>query len=167
ITKEVGQRISPALMFTESQNGNAEKAINFYTSVFNDSSVEGIYRYTDNHEDTAGNIAHARFRLENTVFMAMDSSYPHGFGFNEAISFVVECQTQQAIDYYWEKLSAFPEAEQCGWLKDQFGVSWQIIPDKLNEMMTSPEKAPKVVSAFLQMKKIDLKKLEEAYNLQE
>ncbi len=164
IVKEVGQKISPSLMFTESQNGNAEKAIEFYTSVFNNSSVDGIFRYTDNHDDTAGNIAHARFRLENSVFMAMDSSYPHGFSFNEAISMVVECQTQEEIDYYWGKLSAFPEAEQCGWLKDQFGVSWQIIPEALDKMMANTERAPKVASAFLKMKKLDLKKLEEAYN---
>lgn len=167
IVEEVGQRISPVLMFTESQNGNAEKAIDFYTSVFKDGSVDGIFRYTDEHEDTAGNIAHARFRLENTVLMAMDSSYPHGFGFNEAISLVVECDNQAEIDYYWEKLSSVPEAEQCGWLKDQFGVSWQIIPAALSKMMSNPERAPKVVKAFLQMKKMDLKKLEEAYNHQE
>ena len=89
----------------------------------------------------------------------MDSSFPHMFSFNEAISFVVECETQEEIDYYWEKLSAVPEAEQCGWLKDQFGVSWQIIPAILEQLMSDPSRSQRVVNAFLQMKKFDIEKL--------
>lgn len=167
IIHEVGQKITPALMFTGAQNGNAEKAIEFYTSVVKNSAVGELFRYTASHDDTEGNIAHARFRLDNNIFMAMDSSYPHGFGFNEAISFVVECHTQEEIDYYWKKLSAFPDAEQCGWLKDQFGVSWQIIPAALNKMMANPKRAQKVAQALMKMKKPDLKELEEAYSRNE
>ena len=97
--------------------------------------------------------------------MAMDSSLPHDFSFNESISFVVNCDTQKEIDYYWEKLSAVPEAEQCGWLKDKYGVSWQIVPSAMNEMMTSgnKEKIARVTQAFLKMKKFDIKALKKAY----
>ncbi len=97
--------------------------------------------------------------------MAMDSSGPHKFSFNEAISFVVNCDTQEEIDYYWEKLSAVPEAEQCGWLKDRYGVSWQIVPTAMKEMMTSgsKEKIARVTGAFLKMKKFNIDILKRAY----
>lgn len=95
----------------------------------------------------------------------MDSAGPHEFNFNEAISLMVLCDEQKAIDYYWDALSAEPEAEQCGWLKDKFGVSWQIIPKEMNEMISngSPEQIRKVTQAFLEMKKIDLEALKQAY----
>jgi predicted 3-demethylubiquinone-9 3-methyltransferase (glyoxalase superfamily) len=104
--------------------------------------------------------------LNGNNFMAMDSSGPHKFIFNEAISFIVECEDQEEIDYYWERLSAVPESEQCGWLKDKYGVSWQITPSDMNRMIGSgdKEKVNRVTQAFLQMKKIDVAKLEEAYN---
>jgi predicted 3-demethylubiquinone-9 3-methyltransferase (glyoxalase superfamily) len=159
---DVGQKITPTLLFTGDLNGKAEEAIQFYTSVFENSSVMGILRYAAGQNETEGNIAHAQFKLGNSVFMAMDSSLPHQFNFNEAISFVVECSSQSEIDYYWEKLSAFPEAEQCGWLKDRFGISWQIIPSILSQLMNDPEKSKNVVHAFMQMKKFDIKKLLDA-----
>jgi predicted 3-demethylubiquinone-9 3-methyltransferase (glyoxalase superfamily) len=157
--EDVGQKISPSLLFTGELNGKAEEAVQFYTSVFENSSVRGILRYTAGQDETEGNVAHAQFNLGKSVFMAMDSSLPHQFSFNEAISFIVECFTQNEIDYYWEKLSAYPEAEQCGWLKDKFGISWQIIPSILPKLMNDPERSENVVHAFMQMKKFDIEKL--------
>jgi predicted 3-demethylubiquinone-9 3-methyltransferase (glyoxalase superfamily) len=158
-TEDVGQKFTPTLMFTQHNAGNAEKAIQFYTSVFGNSSVRGILRYGANDEDVEGTVKHAQFSLNKYVFMAMDSSMAHHFSFNEATSLVVECATQDEIDYYWEKLSAVPEAEQCGWLKDQFGVSWQIVPEVLEQLMSDPARSERVVNAFLQMKKFDIEKL--------
>ena len=146
-------------MFTQHHAGKAEQAIQFYTSVFEGSSVRGILKYTADDPDVEGTVKHAQFNLGKQVFMAMDSSLPHQFSFNEAISLVVECDTQEEIDYYWGSLSAVPEAEQCGWLKDQFGVSWQIVPAILEKLMSDPSRSERVVQAFLQMKKFDIEKL--------
>ncbi len=160
--EDVGQKFTPSLMFTGKQAGKAEKAIKYYTSVFGDSSVVAINRYTADDPDTEGTIKHAQFKINNQVFMCMDSSLPHQFGFNEAVSLVVECDTQNEIDYFWEKLSAVPEAEQCGWLKDQFGVSWQIVPSVLKKLMSDPARSERVVQAFMKMKKFDIEALENA-----
>ena len=105
------------------------------------------------------------FMLAGQWFAAMDSAREHKFKFNEAISFMVNCDTQEEIDYYWEKLSAVTEAEQCGWLKDKFGLSWQIVPTELGEMMRNgtPEQIARVTQAFLKMKKFDLAELRKAY----
>ena len=149
-------------MFTHQYAGKAEQAIQYYTTVFKDSSVVGIMRYTAEDPDVEGTVKHAQFTLEKQVFMAMDSSLSHRFAFNEAISLVVECETQEEIDYYWDKLSAVPEAEQCGWLKDQFGISWQIVPKILKQLMSDPAKSERVVNAFMKMKKFDIAKLLEA-----
>ncbi len=157
--EDVGQKFSPTLMFANSQAGKAEQAIQFYTSVFENSSVVGIMRYSASDPDVEGTVKHAQFRLGERIFMAMDSSLPHSFSFNEAVSFVVDCETQEEIDYYWEKLSAVSEAERCGWLKDQFGVSWQIVPTILGKLMSDPSRSERVVKAFLQMKKFDIEKL--------
>ncbi len=154
-----GYRIS---LVTNAMAGKAEQAVQFYTSVFANSSVRGILKYTANDQDIEGNVKHAQFSLGNQVFMAMDSSWPHEFSFNEAISLVVDCETQQEIDYYWGKLSAVPEAEQCGWLKDQFGVSWQIVPVILGELMSDLSRSERVINAFMQMKKFDIEKLKNA-----
>jgi predicted 3-demethylubiquinone-9 3-methyltransferase (glyoxalase superfamily) len=153
------QKFSPTLMFANSQAGKAEQAIQFYTSVFENSSIIGIMRHSASDPDVEGTVKHAQFRLGERIFMAMDSSFPHSFSFNEAVSFVVDCETQEEIDYYWEKLSAVPEAEQCGWLKDQFGVSWQIVPTILGKLMSDPSRSERVVNAFMQMKKFDIEKL--------
>ena len=108
----------------------------------------------------------ADFMLENQWFAAMDSAIEHDFSFNEAISFMVYCDTQEEIDYYWEELSAVPEAEQCGWLKDKYGLSWQIVPRALDEMMQdgNHERLDRVTRAFLKMKKFDLAALQRAYD---
>ncbi len=160
------QRIVPALLFTQDLCGKAEEAINFYVSVFDNSKIKDVMKYGE-HEtpDTEGTIQHATFMLENQFFTAMDSAHKHEFKFNEAISFMVRCKTQEEIDYYWEKLSAVPESEQCGWLKDKFGFSWQIVPTAMDEMMKNgtKEQTARVTEAFLQMKKFDIAKLEEVY----
>ncbi|MBN1984820.1 MAG: VOC family protein [Prolixibacteraceae bacterium] len=160
--EDVGQKFTPSLLFTGKQAGKAENAIRFYTSVFGNSSVTGIMRYTAEDPDVEGTVKHAQFKLNDRVFMAMDSSMDHKFGFNEAVSFVVECDNQEQIDYFWGKLSAVPEAEQCGWLKDQFGVSWQIIPSVLEKLMSDPDRSERVVQAFMKMKKFDIEALEKA-----
>ena len=161
--------IVPSLMFVEEVAGRAEEAINFYLSVFKDSKMGALARYGPGQEpDKAGTVMFADFMLEGEWFAAMDSAREHNFAFNEAISFLVPCDTQEEIDYYWSKLSAVPEAEQCGWLKDKFGLSWQISPKALQEMLTkgTPEQIDRVTQAFLPMKKLDIKKLEEAFEEQ-
>jgi len=129
--------IIPSLLFVGNVCGKAEEAINFYLSVFKNSKQGLLARYPQGMEpDQEGTIMFADFMLENQWFAAMDSAQAHQFNFNEAISFMVYCDTQEEIDEYWEKLSAVPEAEQCGWLKDGYGVSWQIVPTAMNEMMS-------------------------------
>jgi predicted 3-demethylubiquinone-9 3-methyltransferase (glyoxalase superfamily) len=170
------QRISPVLMFTGAVCGKTEEALNFYTSVFKNSpsgseSAPGtnasiLARYDRGEEpDREGTVKYAAFTLLGQEFGAMDSAYAHNFSFNEAISFMVPCDRQEEIDYYWEKLSADPKAEQCGWLKDRYGLSWQIVPTLMNEMMGSknPEKIARVTRAFLKMKKFDIGALQRAY----
>jgi predicted 3-demethylubiquinone-9 3-methyltransferase (glyoxalase superfamily) len=161
----MNKKITPLLMFTNNVAGKATEAIETYTKIFPNSKKEIVVPYGKNEGDKEGFIKHARFSLAGENFMAMDSSAPHAFNFNEAVSFVVHCDTQKEIDYYWEKLSAVPEAEQCGWLKDKYGISWQIVPSIMEEMMTSgdKEKIARVTQAFLKMKKFDIKKLKEAY----
>jgi len=159
------QAIIPTLMFVGKQCGKAEEAINHYTSIFRNSKVDGITRYGANEfPDKAGTAKRAEFTLEGQVFAAMDSAHAHNFAFNEAISLMVHCANQEEIDYYWDRLSAVPEAEQCGWLKDKFGVSWQIVPTGMEEIFKDEKKAARVTQAFLQMKKFDLAKLKEAAN---
>lgn len=145
--------------FTGSQAGNAEHAMNFYASIFSDSKIKDINRYVEGEHDVVGTVKHGRFNLSNQSFVAMDSSAPHGFQFNEAISFVVDCETQEEIDYYWNKLTEGGQESQCGWLKDKFGVSWQIVPTILGKLMADPSKTQRVVAAFMKMKKFDIEKL--------
>jgi predicted 3-demethylubiquinone-9 3-methyltransferase (glyoxalase superfamily) len=158
--------IIPSLMFVGDVAGRAEEAINHYLSVFKNSKPGAMARYGPEQEsDPEGTVMFADFMLEGQWFAAMDSAYEHNFAFNEAISFLVECDSQAEIDYYWERLSAVPEAEQCGWLKDKFGLSWQISPAALGEMMTkgTREQIDRVTQAFLPMKKFDVAELQKAY----
>ena len=166
VSGEIKQKVTPTLMFVGDVTGQAEEAVNFYTSVFRDSRVGDILRYGPGEEpDTEGTVKHVAFAIEGQGFAAMDSARMHDFTFNEAISLVVHCDTQEEIDYYWEKLSAVPASEQCGWLKDKFGFSWQIVPTAMDEMMNSKDEAAlaRVTQAFLKMKKFDIAKLQEAY----
>jgi predicted 3-demethylubiquinone-9 3-methyltransferase (glyoxalase superfamily) len=164
--QEIKQKITPVLMFVGDVAGKAEEAMHFYTSIFKDSRIGDIMRYGKGQEpDREGTVAHASFTLAGQQLAAMDSAQQHHFNFNEAISLMVYCKDQQEIDYYWEKLSAVPEAEQCGWLKDKFGLSWQIVPESMDKMMTDKDsaRAARVTQAFLKMKKFDLAELERAY----
>ncbi|MDQ3843807.1 MAG: VOC family protein [Bacteroidota bacterium] len=159
---DVGQKFTPTLMFTGAQSGKAEEAIRFYTSVFNPSSVVGILKYGAQDGDTEGLVKHAQFKIRDYVMMAMDSSMAHGFEFNEGISLVVECTTQPEIDMYWDRLTEGGEESMCGWLKDKYGVSWQIVPSVLGSLMTDKERAPRVTKAFMKMKKFNIEELENA-----
>lgn len=159
--------ILPAFLFTNERYGQAEEAMNFYLSVFKDAKQGAIAKYGPGMEpNKEGTVMFEDFKLLDTWFAAMDGGGKHEFGFNEAVSFMVHCETQEEIDYYWEKLSAVPASEQCGWLKDKFGVSWQIVPTTLGSLMGSgnPEKTARVTEAFLKMKKFDIQKLHDAFD---
>jgi predicted 3-demethylubiquinone-9 3-methyltransferase (glyoxalase superfamily) len=160
---QMEQKITPFLMFTQKTAGLAKEALTYYTSIFPDSKIDMMVPYEKGEGDQEGYIKHARFTLAGENFMAMDSSGPHAFTFNEAISFVVNCDTQEEIDHYWQ-MSAVPEAEQCGWLKDKYSVSWQIVPSIMNEIMTSGDKdrIARVTAAFLKMKKFDIEAIKNA-----
>jgi len=154
------QQIVPTLMFVGDNNGKAEKAIDFYTSVFPASEKRGIMRYTGNEGETAGHVQHAEFKINNYLLMIMDSSYPHAFDFTEGMSLVVECHTQEEIDDYWDKLTADGgEESMCGWLRDKYGVSWQITPVVMKDLL---QQSPKVMEVMMTMRKLDIRKLQEA-----
>lgn len=163
--RDVGQTIVPALLFVGEQHGKAEEAVRLYTSVFEDSGITGILHYGAGEHEAEGTVQHAQFTLAGQTFMAMDSALQHDFTFSEAVSFIVNCNTQAEVDHFWEALSATPEAEQCGWLKDRFGVSWQIVPTVLPKLLGGPDqdKAQRVMQAMLQMKKLDIAALVRAY----
>lgn len=156
------EKICPSLLFTGDKFGRAEEAINFYTSVFDNSTVNAMHHYP-NETPFAGKVLFADFNLNQYNITAMDGPGEHAYTFNEAVSFVVDCATQEEIDYYWNTFTADGgEESMCGWLKDKFGVSWQIVPAILGKLMSDPEKAPRVMKAFMQMKKFDIQKLLDA-----
>jgi predicted 3-demethylubiquinone-9 3-methyltransferase (glyoxalase superfamily) len=158
-------KITPCLWFDD----NAEEAVNFYTSVFKNSNIKTISRYGEAgheiHGKPAGSVMTVAFELDGQAFTALNGGPV--FRFNEAISFQVSCETQEEVNYYWDKLSegGDEKAQQCGWLKDKYGVSWQIIPSVLGEMLQDkdPKKSERVMSSLLQMRKIDIRTLEKAY----
>lgn len=163
--RPITQRIVPSFLFVGAVCGKAEEAMQHYTGTFPNSSVNFVLRYAAGEApDAAGTIKHAGFMLAGQQFAAMDSAHEHKFTFNEAISLIVNCDTQEEIDHYWAALSAVPEAEQCGWLKDRYGVSWQIVPRMMNEIFkeNDPAKIARITAAFLQMKKFDLAALDAA-----
>lgn len=161
--------IVPSLMFVQDMCGKAEEATDFYLSVFSESRRGKITRYQAGMEpDKEGTLMYTDFMLENQWFSAMDSAHSHRFKFNEAISLLIRCDNQEEIDYYWEKLSSDPKAEQCGWLKDQFGISWQVWPAVIGEMMANgtTEQIDRLTKATLKMKKFDIETLVDAYRSQ-
>lgn len=163
----IKQRIIPTLMFTGDVSGKARDALRFYASVFHNAKVGDILEYSKGEEpDPEGTIKHASFTLEGYDFAAMDSARVHNASFNEAVSFMVNCTNQEEIDYYWERLSADSKAEQCGWLKDKYGLSWQIVPTVLGKMLSdkSEKRRARVTETFLKMKKFDIAELERAYS---
>ena len=153
-------KITPFLWFDD----NAEEAANFYTSVFKNSNVLSISRYGEAGPRPAGTVMTVAFQLNGQEFTALNGG-PE-FKFTEAVSFVVSCQTQEEVDELWEKLSEGGEEVKCGWLKDKYGLSWQIVPTVLMEMLQDKdaERAQRVMEAMLQMKKIDIKALRQAYD---
>ena len=158
------QKITPFLWF----NDNAEEAVKFYTSVFKNSKIGKVARYDEAGEKAsgrpAGSVMTVEFQLEGQEFVALNGGPV--FKFTEAISFVVNCETQEEVDYYWEKLSAGGKEVQCGWLKDKFGLSWQIVPTVLGELLSDKDaaKAQRAMEAMLKMVKLDIKKLKQAAN---
>lgn len=160
------QKITPDLLFSNGVCGQAEDAINFYTQVFADSGVDFLSRYAPGEAQTdKARINYAAFHLAGVPFVAMDHGAEGDFTFNEAFSLLVNCADQEEIDRLWSALSAVPEAEQCGWLKDKYGVSWQITPEWMDDMYLSGQKEAirRVTEAFLEMKKIDAAALQKAY----
>ncbi|MDF2541954.1 MAG: hypothetical protein K0S47_1672 [Herbinix sp.] len=159
------QKITPNFLFSNDVCGKAEEAINFYTEVFPNSKIKSISRYSEGEVDSSNaKINYTSFHLNGMEFTAMDNAYDADFNFNEAFSLMINCKDQSEIDYYWDKLSAVPEAEQCGWIKDKYGVSWQIVPENMEELLArgSEEEMQRVFEASLQMKKFDLEALEKA-----
>lgn len=158
--------VIPSLLFVGDLHGKAEEAQNFYMSIFNDAHSGVTFRYPAGSEpEQEGTLMYSDFTLEGQWFSVSESALQHGFRFNEAISFMVFCDTQEEIDYYWARLSAVPEAEQCGWLKDQYGLSWQVVPRAMLAMLQDPdqERVQRVNQAVLQMKKLELAELQRAY----
>jgi predicted 3-demethylubiquinone-9 3-methyltransferase (glyoxalase superfamily) len=169
----VGQKLTPVLMFVGDVCAKAEEAINFYVSVFKsapdaktgDTKASVLARYGKGEEpDKDGTVRYAQFSLLGQEFGAMDSAREHKFAFNEAISFIVPCDTQEEIDYFWGKLSTDPRAEQCGWLKDKYGLSWQIAPALMQELLSGDDtkRVERVTQAFLKMRKFDIAELKRA-----
>ncbi len=155
------QKITPFLWF----DNQAEEAMNFYVSIFKNSKVVTATRYGDAGPGPKGTVMTAEFQLEGQEFVALNGG-PH-FKFTEAISFVINCETQEEVDYFWEKLTAEGGAEsQCGWLKDRYGLSWQVVPTAVIEMLKDkdPERSQRAMKAVLQMKKIDIGQAKQAYD---
>jgi predicted 3-demethylubiquinone-9 3-methyltransferase (glyoxalase superfamily) len=153
-------KVMPNLLFCGKNNGKAAEAIEFYSSIFKESKTIQISRYEKGEADTEGNIKYAQFELNHLPFGAMDSSAAHEFTFNEGVSFTITVDTQEEIDYYWNHLVENGSPGRCGWLKDKYGVSWQIVHSILGKYMTNPETAPKATYAFLQMSKFIIADLE-------
>jgi predicted 3-demethylubiquinone-9 3-methyltransferase (glyoxalase superfamily) len=163
---EGGQILTPVLMFVGDVCGRAEEAVNFYASLFEHAQADVFARYgPDEEPDTEGSVQYAVLTVNGREVGAMDSGYQHDFAFNEAISFIVNCEDQQEIDHFWSSLAGEGGQESmCGWLKDRFGLSWQIVPNRLIELITTQKSASahRAMEAMLQMKKLDIAKLEAA-----
>ena len=156
----IAQRIAPFLWF----DNQAEEAMNFYVSIFKNSKIGTVTRYGETGPGAKGSVMTASFTLDGQEFVALNGG-PQ-FPFTEAVSFMVNCESQEEVDYYWEKLSAGGKEVQCGWLKDKFGLSWQIGPTESFDMISkgTPEQADRVMAAMMEMVKMDVAKLKQAYN---
>jgi len=156
---EGGQKIILNFLFSGKQYGKAQEAIKHYVSIFPDSKIHELQIYQEGEPQPAGNLKFGHFDLQNEFLSAMDGHGGKELEFNEGFSLVVECETQEEIDHYWNKLTEGGSESQCGWLKDKFGVSWQIVPTVLGKLMSDREKSPRVLQAFLKMKKFDIETL--------
>ncbi|MCU0372526.1 MAG: VOC family protein [Ignavibacteria bacterium] len=163
------QKIVPALLFNGAKSLRIKEAINFYTSVFPDSKILLESLYDKSAGLPEGTLLFAQSKLSGYLFNMMSSTMEHGFDFNEAVSFMIHCDSQEEVDYYWEKLTTDGQEQPCGWVKDKFGVSWQVVPSEIDEMMTTNDKVQlgRVTDAMLKMKKFDIEKLRKAYNNKE
>ncbi|MEO6869356.1 MAG: VOC family protein [Ginsengibacter sp.] len=160
---DAGQKITPCFMFSGEQCGRAEEAITFYSSVFNNPTIDRILRYQANESpNKQGAVKQAQVTFNGQKFMLMDSALEHDFNFTEGVSLTVYCETQEEIDYYWDKFTESGEESRCGWLKDKFGVSWQIIPTILGKLMSDPKKAGKAAKAFMSMRKLNIEQIVQA-----
>ncbi|MGC4034988.1 MAG: VOC family protein [Chitinophagaceae bacterium] len=160
---DTGQKITPCLLFTGKQYGRVDEALEHYTSVFKDAKKDGIMRYGANEKpDQEGKVKHAQIALLGYKFMLMESAASHNFTFTEGISLTIHCENQEEIDYFWEQLTEGGEESMCGWLKDRFGVSWQIIPVILSKIMSDPAKAGKAAQAFMSMRKLNIEQIVQA-----
>lgn len=167
LRKEQKQNISPAFLFVGKHYGQAQEAMTFYTSVFPNSHINFMQqRKEDTNGEKKGTVEYASFTIAGEPFNAMEGNGNHKFDFSLATSFVINCETQEEVDTYWNKLSAVKEAEQCGWLQDKYGISWQVVPTMLDKMLTDKDKAKagRTMKAMLQMKKLDIAKLKAAYD---
>ncbi len=157
-----GQKIMPSLLFVGEQFGHGQQAIRAYTEIFPNSAIRHLEVYQEGDDQLKGTLMFGSFNLNGSQFAAMDGQGTHDFQFSEGVSFVVECSTQEEINSFWDKLSEGGNESQCGWLKDRFGISWQIIPAILGQLMSDPERGARVMQELLKMKKLDIEILKNA-----
>jgi predicted 3-demethylubiquinone-9 3-methyltransferase (glyoxalase superfamily) len=153
------QKIVPTLLFANQKNESVKSAVTHYQSVFSNSKILLEAPYGADSQLPAGTLLFAQMKLSDFILNAMSSTLPHDFDFTPGVSFVIECEDQQQIDYYWEKLGKDGRYSMCGWLEDKFGVSWQVVPTILSKLMADPERSPRVIQAFLKMQKFEIDKL--------
>lgn len=159
----VGQKVTPCLLFAGNQYGRAEEAIGHYSSIFKDSKADGILHYGKNEApEEEGKVKHAQIAFNGQKIMFIDSIQDSDINFSEGVSLTIHCETQDDIDHYWENLTEGGEESMCGWLKDKFGVSWQVVPTILSKLMSDPNKAGKAAQAFMEMRKLDIEKIVQA-----
>lgn len=156
------EKIVPSIMYTQHLSGKANQAIDYYTSVFSNSKITAISKYEEGEGDIVGHIKFSSFTINNQPFIIQESSGPHQFVLNEGISFVIPCDTQQEIDFFWNEFTKDGEESMCGWCKDKFGVSWQIVPSNIAKLMMHPENGQKAMQALMKMKKLIIEDLENA-----
>lgn len=160
---DTSHKFSPTLMFTGANAGKAAEAMDLYTQLFAHSNVEGLLKYSKEDGENPDFVKHAQFKIKGATVMAMDSSAAHAFAFNDGVSLVVECETQEEIDKYWSQLTRNGGYEvACGWLTDPYGISWQIIPADIVKWVTDPERSARVMSVMMKMKKLVIADLENA-----
>lgn len=158
--EDIIQKIVPTRMFVNHNNGKAAEAVDFYTSLFPDAESRGLLRYSGEEGETTGNIQHGEFLINHYLLRIMDSSWPHAFNFTEGVSLVVECDSQQEIDSYWSGLiSGGGEESMCGWLKDRYGVRWQIVTSTIDKLIA---RSPRVMEEMMKMRKLDIRRLQQA-----
>ncbi len=160
------QKITPFIMFVGDKCGKVEEAIKFYTSLFKNSHTNVIVPYEKGEDPAGGTVKHASYSLHGEQFMMMDSGYDHKFTITQAVSYMINCQDQHEVDELWEKLSKGGQKQPCGWVLDKYGVAWQVVPTILDKLLRdkNPEKAKRVMEAMLEMTKLDIKKLQDAYS---